>query len=334
MNYNALEWLNQNMHSNYPIVDSCVVKSTTGEYLPSSLIVDLSLVMAPLPDTDAYSRFFISAIERAESTIRIAISYKPPGGDAFVCAVSGTIPLALRAGSSIEEKTFMLVPSGTTIPEAYKQLLGITGMLVIGTCLDIQNKGSYYMDYAASTILSTRIIQIPAGLNSVTVMDAEDNVLDTFIDNFTIRAGDGIELSVTQEGDTKVLQINRVETSEEANATYKTIEDVLDAIYAQLGSPIRRINGISPDSFGNLYVAGVDCTEVKATTSGISISNPCSKPCCTDADTADAKAALQSLDSAKTHLMGYFEALGSNINAMQSRLSSLISAQKGQYGDN
>ena len=37
---NSLEWLNGNMHRNYPLVDSMVVKSTTGAYLPSSFLLD------------------------------------------------------------------------------------------------------------------------------------------------------------------------------------------------------------------------------------------------------------------------------------------------------
>lgn len=334
MNYNALEWLNQNMHSNYPIVDSCVVKSTTGEYLPSSLIVDLSLVMAPLPDTDAYSRFFISAIERAESTIRIAISYKPPGGDAFVCAVSGAIPLALRAGSSIEEKTFMLVPSGTTIPEAYKQLLGITGMLVIGTCLDIQNKGSYYMDYADATILSTRIIQIPAGLQSVTVKNSEDDTLDVFTDNFIIRAGDGIELEVIDSllpGSSdvvKTLVITRVPTKEESLASYQTVGDVTAAVEEALGPPIKKINGISPDSAGNVNIIGADCTDVTGTPAGLTISNPCSKPCCGESSTQDIATAIHAYEDITNRLVNYYEAIANNVNAMQSRLASLIASRR------
>ena len=43
---NSLEWLNSNMHRNYPIVDNTVVEANTpGVYLPSSFLVDLQLIV-------------------------------------------------------------------------------------------------------------------------------------------------------------------------------------------------------------------------------------------------------------------------------------------------
>ena len=334
MSSNALEWLNKNMHSNYPIVDDCVVKSTTGEYVPSSLLADLSLVVSPLGDEASYNRFFISSIERAGSAIRVAISYKPAQGVPFVCAITPSIPISLRAGDTVADRTFPLV-AAAGISLEYSQLRNLTGLLIIGSCVDIQTAGSYYLEYENATILSTRILQIPSGLYSVSVLGSNDEEQAVFTSDFTIRAGDGIHLSVmdkppSEEGleASQVLVIRREETAAETAAELKTVSDVIAKIRELLGRPITSISGVSPDSTGNINLIGEDCTEITGTTAGVIISNPCSKPCCGEAGLSEATTSLQALEEAKNRLVAYFEALSNNINSMQSRLSSLIASRR------
>ena len=72
---NSLEWLNSNMHRNYPIVDNTVVEaSTPGVYLPSSFLVDLQLIVPYVEGLDA-SKFFISSVTRNADSFQITIGY-------------------------------------------------------------------------------------------------------------------------------------------------------------------------------------------------------------------------------------------------------------------
>jgi|GEM_PF-6587309 len=333
MNYNALEWLNQNMYSNYPIVDSCVVKSTTGEYLPSSLIVDASIIIPPIADSQASSRFFISHVDRAGDGFHIAISYNPPQSAPFVCARTSRIPTNITAGDPVMERTFALTPS-EQIPENYNSLYKLQGSIIIGTGIDILSKGSYQFEYDNAALLSTRIFQTLVGLKQVQVQDAQGGVLETFSDNFIIRAGDGIELAITEgtipgsSEPLKTLEITRVETQAEALADYRTVADVKAAVELMLGNPIKRVNGVAPDATGNINIVGADCTNIDSTVSGLSISNPCSKPCCGESSTKDISAAIHAYEDITARLVNYFEAIANNVNAMQSRLASLIASRR------
>jgi hypothetical protein len=85
-----------------------------------------------------------------------------------------------------------------------------------------------------------------------------------------------------------------------------------------------------PDASGNIQITGLDCTDIRATAHGITINNPCAKPCCDQngADTADITVALEQLNADKTALNNYYTDLATKVNSMQSRLASLIASRK------
>lgn len=332
MGWNALEWLNENMHRNYPIVDDAVVRSITGDTLPSSLLVDFSLLIPPLDDADASDRFYISEVNQTGAFVQIALSYYMPSGASFVVARTQNISTDVQSGDPVEARTFSLI-AANSIPDAYSQMRDLTGQVIIGTCQDIIGKGSFSLRYENATILSTLIMQSIAGIQHVTVV-ASDETQSTFSGDFVIRAGDGIGLSVTQEYNSEageymdVLSISRTTTDAENNAEFKSVEDILRRISEEYGNPIKSINGATPDSGGAFVIQSGDCTSITTTDNGIAISNPCAKPCCSETSTSDTQMALQLLEEARTRLLGYFESVSTNINAIQARLSSLIASRR------
>lgn len=332
MGWNALEWLNENMHRNYPIVDDAVVNGVTGESLPTSLIVDFSLMLPPLNDTDAANRFYVSEVNQTGGFVQIAISYCMPSGGVFVVARTQNISIDVQSGDPVESRTFELM-AANTIPDSYSQMRDLTGRLIIGTCQDIIGKGSFTFNYENSTLLSTLITQSIAGIQHITVIDKDDNST-LLAGDFVIRAGDGINFAVSQEYNSEageymdVLTISRVPTEAETSAEFKSVDDILRALAEEFGNPIKSINGATPDASGAIVIQGGDCTSITTTENGISISNPCSKPCCSEASTSDAQMALQLLEEARTRLTGYFESVSTNINAIQSRLASLIASRR------
>ena len=54
--FNELEWLNENMSRNYPVV------GTGNSSLPTSFLVDIQLVIPYMDNVDT-SRFFISGVK-------------------------------------------------------------------------------------------------------------------------------------------------------------------------------------------------------------------------------------------------------------------------------
>lgn len=317
---NSLEWLNGNMHRNYPIRDDVVTMCTDGKtYLPSTILADLSI--SCVGSKLNKDNFFVSHINRSGYGIQVVISYNT-GSSNIQCAQTNVIPIDINAGNTVEERTFELFPC-TNIPSAYQELRTIDGQVIIGSCIDAVNAGSFVLSYANGRILSTLIHVYSTGLESIKFVDRNNSPIATWVDDFTLQAGDGIRFDVS--GNT--LIISRIPTDAEANAEFTNVEQVLQKIEELLGNPITSINNIAP-SGGNINITGGDCTKVTASGgAGIVIDNTCSIPCCKSSDTADVAAALQSLEDAKTRMLNYFTAITTNINSMQSRLSSLIASR-------
>ncbi len=171
-----------------------------------------------------------------------------------------------------------------------------------------------------------------AGLSRIIVVDS-DGVEHRVTGDFTLESehGIGIALDVDPNTGERKIVLSEVELTEQEqageNTEYRTLDDVLAALYKLLGVPITSINGIGPDEDGNFNISGLDCTDVNGINNGITISNPCAKPCCTSDIPADIATALSSLEEARNRLINYHEALLNNLQTMQSRLASLIASK-------
>lgn len=325
--YSSLEWLNENMHRNYPIMDDTIPVSIEGSMLPSTVLVDLSI--SCVGKGVNRNGFYVSHVHRLGSGIQVVISYmndKTP----IICAMTPVIPITIHAGLSVADRTFNLFPidksnieDQDSLTELEKALSTVSGLVIIGSCIDMINAGTYQLLYANGKIMPTLVHVYSTGLERITFLDADGTPIASWTDDFTLQAGDGIEFST--EGD-DVLVISRTATKAELGADYKNITDVVTKLEELIGTPIRSINGITP-SDGDISILGGDCTKVETVGSGIVISNPCSVPCCSSSDITDVSAALQSLEDAKTRLMNYYTAITTNINAIQARLSSLIASR-------
>ena len=333
----SLEWLNSNMHRNYPLVDSMVVRSIAGEYLPSSFLVDMQLIIPYVDGVDP-ARFFISSIIRNANSFQVVIGYMTvdPGPNVarqgFDCAVSAAIPDTLIAGSSYDDNDHVINISAITteqtqvdasysygIPDAYAAFRGLHGILYIGSCADMANINVLRFNYENSAIMQTCVYIEGKNeqLNSIRLVDSYGTDA-TFTDDTTLILGTGIQATI--EGSTVTLSmyddfvLNKINTM----------------LSAAIGNAIKTINGQPPDPTGDFTIYPLDCTAIDQAENGITISNPCSQPCCdaTGADTAEIATALAELTAAKEVLNNYYTDLATKVNMMQARLSSLIASRK------
>lgn len=329
MSVNALEWLDGNMHRNYPIADDCSCMSNGGIILPSSFLVDIDINVPVLPENDAEDRFFISALSRTGSEFRIELSYHAASED-LVCGLTGPISLDIRNTASVEDRTVAINPYGE-LPATHSELANISGNVIIGTCLDMQDIGALTFPWAANStratnILSVRVHVTDFGLHHIEADDSYGGVT-TFTNDFVIKAGPGIKFTTTDDGAGNVsLVVERIATVEGGSSQPQSVEDVVNAVLSMIGTPIRRINGIAPDENGTFTIGGGDCTKVEPASNGVSIHNPCSTPCCSDATPSDVQAAMTVLKEAEARLLEYYTSLSANVNDMQSRLAALIAA--------
>lgn len=327
----SLEWINGNMHRNYPLVDSAVPKAQSGEYLPASFLVDLQLIVPYVEGLDA-SRFFVSSVVRHPASFQVTIGYmiNPNTGTGFDCAMSAMIPLDTQFRGTSEPfiTDLAAITSGNPaitrssytsgIPDEYAPLKQLRGKLYIGSCVDILGIGELSFTYAATALLARCIyIETPAeSISSVRFID--DYGTDrTFTDDITIRADAGVIVDV--EGTTITFKLDPAYLDTE-------VKQVLAEAY---GAAIKSINGATPDETGDFRITGQDCTLLSTQTNSISISNPCAKPCCDNGgtDTAEIQTALEGLEQAKTVLNNYYTDLATKVNSMQSRLASLIASR-------
>lgn len=324
-NEDALEWYDQNMHCNYPLTSQySSVVSTAGDPLPSSFLVDINLVIADIGLNDLKNRIFLSRVERGATSIVAYFSITRTGGS-LEFAKTEPVPLDTRNTVNPEDRTFQLVPVAASAEE-FEQLSRTSGEVVVGSCVDMQRVPSMTFEFNAAKVVSPRVVVTSSGLDHVTVRGS-DGVDHVLYNDFTIEAGDGVDLSVETLNGVPTVTITRVDTEEEsAQSQYSSVEEVVNAVIRELGNPIRAINGIAPGNGGNFTLEGGDCMDVGSVSGGLFLSNPCSKPCCDAGSTTDVQAALEQLEQARSRLETYYLTLTNNVNALQSRLSALIAA--------
>jgi hypothetical protein len=285
-----------------------------------------------LPDADTSidtSKFFISGVMRHGDSFTVELSYHTGTTD-ILCGRSNPIAVTLRNTDDIEARTFD-INAVDIADDDYVALEGLSGSLIVGSCIDMQELGNLTFPYErsnaqVSSILSVRIHKATSGLSSVTVIDSDGNQT-VFRTDFVIQAGDGVAFTVdTDANDMPRLTISRQATTVEAETPYGGVEDVIAAVFAQVGQPIMRINNMAPTANGDFTIAGDDCTEIDNATNGLVIHNSCARPCCGSETPSDVAAAVSTLQDAQARLSAYYESLMTAVNTMQAKLTSLVVA--------
>lgn len=303
--------------------------SNSGLLLPSSFLVDIDINVPLLPENDAEDRFYISALSRTGSELRMELSYHAESGD-IVCGLTGPISLDLRNTESVEGRTVAINPYGAP-PDTHVELKSISGNVIIGTCMDMQDIGALTFPWEregtrVTNILSVRVHVTSFGMRSIVADDSYGGVT-TFTNDFVLKAGPGIKFTTTTDGNGNVnLVVEREDVVSGSNEP-QSVEDVVNAVLSMIGTPIRRINGIAPDATGSFTIGNGDCTRIAANGNGIIISNPCSTPCCSDASSSeDVQGSITILKESESRLLDYYTGLSASINDMESRLAALIAA--------
>lgn len=312
------------MQRTYPLADNATCMSDSGVLLPPSFLADIQLVLPEMTDPNAQSKFYISSIVRTTYAFRIVLSYQATATRSIECAITGDIPASLTNTADIEARTVQLSPTAAD-NEEFPQLADLSGKIIIGTCMDMRDKGAMTFQYAATNIIGVRVYFYRGTLDSVTF--SGDNGSFTLNRNFTLQAGDGVDFSLDESGDEPVVTIHRRSTQDEDfQNQFMTVDDVIAKIERSLGNPVRMINGVIPDSNGNINIEPGDCLDVEVNENTLNISNPCGSPCCGEALSSDLRSQLDFLQEAQARLLECYTALGNNISTLQARLVSLMNA--------
>ena len=264
------EFLNENMHRNYPMLDQVSAADVTGEYnIPTELIADMRFVVPS--SIVGQGDFFISGLVVRRYTIDIEISYKPNSAPAVVLGWFHNID---TDADVFKEYSF------TTIEQQVEHSLeDTTGVLVAGKGLATATMpGSWEFDYNNTILVPTTVEGQLTKFRSLTV-DGE-----TFVGDIILKEGENTTITAVRDeaADTTIITISAKEITPSA-LSIQDDSDLLDALTDLYGAPLVTINEMKPLS-NNFTLEGADCITVNATESGALIDNPCGEPCCSKED--------------------------------------------------
>jgi len=312
------EFLDQNLDKIYPLTDESGARDNTNSFiLPSSLITDIYLCAPNLPWVDK-TQFYISNVLIRRYFIDVEISYD----DAAV-----TRPLGTFKNINTEaplQSTYDFIPSEFQSNDQYAPLYHMTGQIIIGDpAQSIQYLGSWSFSQAdaehSTKIVSTRV---SLGLLNVQYISINGRL---FTGNVRLREGSNLVMDVdTREVDgveetviTFSATLNAGNILQLANDS-----DVLDALIAQYGRPIKTVNGLDPDTDRNFTFLPQDCTTIgQGGDHSVVVSNPCSVPCCDeDTNIENILTSIANLNLRYSQLKSFYDATSGTLDSLQNKL--------------
>lgn len=304
------EYLNENQHRNYPMTDAASARDETDSMnLPQTLMADMVL---NVPATSDMAKFFISNVIIRSLSVDITVSYEKPDTSIIEIGVFSEIPMDSGVHS---------VHNISTSPQtltADKEFEAVTGSVTVGLVDDVKSiPGSWDFSLANGNLITSVIHAGLIGVRQITVGP------DTFSGNIVLREGTNITIDSEYDAinDKYILTISAADV--DTGLTLQNDQNVFDALVAEFGEPLTRINGVAPDDAGNFILSGLDCTEISNVAGGASINNPCAKPCCDKSYLDGAYDNLAELNSRFARIIDFYTAVSTNINSLQNKLAML-----------
>ena len=254
-------WLNQNSVRAYPLSEEATRRDETDSYtLPDDFIVDMVLPINASLNYDP-SSFYLSKVTVFGIGVTIEISY-------YTGAVASLVGrLTIDLDTFEQNKTYYL--------EGLEDFEGVLGKVVIGT-LDtlLQQAGAFTFVLAGGRLESSVVVPDIRGVTGVRVAEGDD-AGELLQGDVAFEPGSNMRITISDFGGVKVLTFSAIDGE-------GTIADCVCQGQAALADPIRTINGVFPDSLGNINVLGDDCLEVTplADENAVQLADKCSKPCC------------------------------------------------------
>ena len=309
------EFLNENQHRNYPLADNATARDITDSInLPQSLMSDMVLNVPASYNSGStpvdMSLFFVSNVLIRSMSADITISYQSSSG-AVEVAVAADIPMDAPVHTSYNM---------SALPQADSELTefeSVTGSVTIGLTEEARAyPGSWSFDQFTGKLIVSVIHAGIVGVRQITVGP------DTFSGNVVLKEGTNVTLDSVYDSvhDKTIITIS---STQESSTSLVDDDSIYEALKREFGEPLTRINNIAPTNQGSFTLSGLDCTRLTNITGGLSITNPCSKPCCDKSYMDAAYDALAELNSRYARLIDFYVEVRANINDMQNKLAML-----------
>jgi hypothetical protein len=306
------EFLDNNLHRQYPLRDDMTGEDVTEVFnLPSNFMADISLCVPPSTDTEA---FYIKSVTVRRYTADIEIGYDGEGDELTVGRFT-KIPRDQSLNS-----IYQFEPA-EQVDEDYQIFTIMNGSIVIGSTDTIFDTPGYWEFTADTTaIIGTAVSSGLAAVNSILIDE------QIFTGNIAIQEGSGVTLTPSYDtvNNRTIITISAdLGALDDLSVPLTSDASILQNLTDIYGVPIVNINGVTPDTSGNFTLQGLDCTEVSTVSTGLTISNPCSLPCCDKSALDSAYDAINALNLKYARLEAYYQSIGRNINELQSRMAAI-----------
>mgnify|MGYP006339280367 CR=1 FL=1 len=289
-------WYNQNALRNYPISEDVSRYDETGTIvLPNDFIVDFSWTFTNELDVSAFHIFSVTV---TESSVIVVLGYD---SDQVGSAV-------INRGTFTQNSTYLISGSGNYYDSVGTVVIGrLDSLIALGI-------STAYFPTANTKLEASTFRQLIRGITTLSAPEEELELTGDVI----LEAGSNVRIDQTVVGDATYLTINAVNTSD-------LVADCIDCgetIQSKLN--IVSINGVLPDSLGNIDILGDVCLSITSLPNGLQFTDLCSQPCCGCAeldvikkDIAFTREAVDSINTVSRNLAGELSALSVNLISSQ-----------------
>lgn len=253
-----VEWLNSNSQRNYPLSEEATLKDTSGSFIiPLDFILDMVWPVQAAADINS-DKFHIKNISIFGSGVILSIGYD---GDLI-----GSVSIANDTHQV--NQSYFISGVGDFFDSIGKVTIGnLAGMVSIG--------GSYDFDIDGGRLEPTIIRPNLRGVSSMVVVSGAEKS-PNLTGDIEFASGRNIQFTVSQPvGGNPRIRIDATGTGsgDDACDCDNTTGDT---------DPIKTINGVAPDSSGNIQLVSADeCLEIDSSGSGtLVLTDQCSKSCC------------------------------------------------------
>jgi hypothetical protein len=314
MSQTLQEFLDNNLHRVFPLEDSAPGWDINGVFqLPSTLISNLFLCVPDLPAIDV-SKFYIQRIVIRTSFVDIYIGYD----DAAVTEPLGVFK-SIDTTAPVHS-TYTFTPSELQTNDDFTPLYHMSGQITMGTFNEaLALLGSWEFDYTNGQLVAGIISK---GLLNVQYISINGRL---FTGNVKLVEGANIVFEVDEQtvGSETITYITCNATlAADSDLQVVNDEDILTAFQLLYGGvPINTINGLLPDSERNFTLTAADCTTITPNQNGLTIENPCARPCCEeDENVVRILEDIANLNERYANLDSHYNTVSTAMQEMQNKL--------------
>lgn len=304
------QWMSHMAAQTYPLADQVTGLSTTSQLLPKYLLLDMRILIPGATGSLSGQSFYVSRVQDQGGSLSIYIGYSGSGQVAVCSGIPKTLTMTQPA---LQHWYTLAAIENQAIPWTSK----LTGSVCVGST-DVYTEGTQMYSYAA-TKLNRNVVNIIGQMTYLQAIRVDGTDYDGIVE---FRAGQGVTISADKQDQVTVLTFTVDQTYVTELVQQQVMQQLQESVQA---TPITSINGILPDSAGNINIQGLDCVAVSPNGRGsITIKNSCSKPCCQTTNMQSTLIALQALQEQQSILQSYFTNQANTINYMQANLSTLM----------